>query len=87
MLEENKILFPEFNLNNKGLGLLHTLLGAIPDEFSWILNMTNLNGDIALGIQELNLVLNDTNLLMYEQETISLYTYHFDLKCKTTLLQ
>lgn len=75
MLEENKILFPEFNLNNKGLGLLHTLLGAIPDEFSWILNMTNLNGDIALGIHELDLVLNDTNLLMYEQETLFIISF------------
>jgi len=75
MLEENKILFPDFNLNNKGLGLLHTLLGAIPDEFSWVLNIANLNGDIDLGMQELDLVLNDTNLLMYEQETLFILSF------------
>ena len=39
--------------------MLHTILGAIPDEFSWLLNIAGLKGSIDLGINELNIVLND----------------------------
>ena len=75
LLEENKKKFPEFTLNYKPLGVLHTILGAIPDEFNWLLNIAGLKGSIDLGINELNIVLNDNKYIMYEQETLFLLSF------------
>ena len=75
MLEENKHKFPEFKLNNKGLGLMHSLLGAIPDEFNWLLNVADLKGDLNLGLKELNSILNDNKLSLYEEETLFMLSF------------
>ena len=75
LLEENKKKFPEFTLNYKPLGVLHTILGSIPDEFNWLLNIAGLKGSIDLGINELNIVLNDNKYIMYEQETLFLLSF------------
>jgi hypothetical protein len=45
LLEENQKKFPDFTLNKKGLGLIHALLGAVPKEFNWILNLGGLKGE------------------------------------------
>jgi len=75
LLEDNKKKFPEFTLNNKSLGVIHTILGAIPDKFHWLLNIAGLKGSISLGINELNTVLNDNEFDMYEQETLFLISF------------
>ena len=39
LLEKNHEQFPNFKLNIKGLGLLHTLVGAIPEKYQWVINL------------------------------------------------
>ena len=46
LLEENKEQFPEFILNNKALGLMHVLLGAVPEKYHWILNTVDLTKSV-----------------------------------------
>ena len=75
LLEENQKIFPEFTLNKKGLGLIHALLGAVPEQFNWILNLAGLDGDVALGLSELDEVLNDKNFNMYENEVLFLLSF------------
>ena len=75
LLEDNKKKFPEFTLNNKSLGVLHTILGAVPDEFHWLLNIAGLKGSVSLGFNELNIVLNDNDFVMYEQEILFLLSF------------
>lgn len=58
ILEETKQKYPHFMYTYKSLGVLHSLVGSIPDEFSWIKNLINLNGSISLGKKETNLFLN-----------------------------
>ena len=75
LLEENKKMFPNFTLNNKGLGLIHSLLGAVPKEFHWILNIAGLEGNLALGLGELDAVLDDKNFSMYQNEVLFLLSF------------
>lgn len=75
LLKENQKIFPEFTLNKKGLGLIHALLGAVPEQFNWILNLAGLDGDVALGLSELDEVLNDKNFNMYENEVLFLLSF------------
>jgi hypothetical protein len=75
LLEDNQEKFPDFTLNNKGLGLIHALLGALPKEFHWILNLAGLEGDISLGLSKLDAVLNDNRFVMYENEILFLLSF------------
>ena len=75
LLEKNQEKFPEFTLNKKGLGLIHALLGAVPEQFHWILNLAGLEGSVLLGISELDEVLNDENFKMYENEVFFLLSF------------
>ena len=75
LLERNQEKFPDFTLNNKGLGLIHALLGAVPKEFHWILNLAGLKGSVALGLSELDTVLNDNSFVMYEDEVMFLLSF------------
>ena len=70
LLEKNQVLFPDFTLNNKGLGLIHALLGAVPKDFHWLLDLAGFEGSLTLGVSELETVLNDTLFFMYEDEVL-----------------
>ena len=75
LLEENQEKFPDFTLNKKGLGLIHALLGTMPDQFQWILNLAGLEGGINLGLSEMDAVLNDNDFKVYENEVLFLLSF------------
>lgn len=54
---ENDRLFPDFKPNKAGLGLLHVLIGSIPDSFKWVSGMLGMEGDVDRGLKELQGVL------------------------------
>jgi hypothetical protein len=58
LLQKNSELFPAFIPNHKGLGVLHAMIGAVPDEYKWIANIIGIRGTIKQGIDELSIVLN-----------------------------
>lgn len=53
LLEENQKKFPDFVPNKKCLGLLHALIGAVPSNYKWVLNILGFRGTIPQGIGEL----------------------------------
>lgn len=53
LLKRNEAEFPNFILNKKGLGILHILIGSIPDEFQWIARTFSMDGNIKKGMEEL----------------------------------
>ncbi len=57
LLEENKEKFPGFIPNNIGLGILHTIIGTIPDEYKWFTNIIGMKGSVNQGNNELMLVM------------------------------
>lgn len=57
LLDENHKLFPGFIPNYKNLGLLHALVGTIPDEYYWITKLFSFKGTVEQGITEQNYAL------------------------------
>lgn len=57
-LEKNKEEFPNFLPNNINLGLLHTMIGTIPDNYNWAKKMVGIDGTIDQGVSEILEVLN-----------------------------
>ncbi|MEI6815915.1 MAG: tetratricopeptide repeat protein [Bacteroidota bacterium] len=53
LLEENRQRFPWFKANNKGLGFLHAIAGAIPENYKWLAKMVGIKGTIKQGVGEL----------------------------------
>lgn len=59
LLNRNKELFPDFSPNNAALGLLHVLIGTVPDNYKWIIESLSFQGTVRQGINELKHTLND----------------------------
>ncbi len=57
LLEENRQLHPDFKPTYKSLGLLHAIIGAIPDRYQWGVRIVGLDGDMAQGMAELDALL------------------------------
>jgi hypothetical protein len=75
LLEENQENFPDFKLNKKGLGLLHTLVGAIPNQYQWALSLAGMEGGVASGLAELKSLLQDEQMELYRNEIVFLTTF------------
>lgn len=58
LLEKNSEEFPDFIPNYINLGLLHTLIGTIPDNYNWAKKMVGIEGTIDQGLSEILKVLN-----------------------------
>jgi len=57
LLEENERRFPDFIANKKSLGILHALVGNVPDEYRWAVRLLGgMKGTIQQGIAELERV-------------------------------
>jgi hypothetical protein len=73
LAEENTKLFPHFVLNKKQMGLLHALMGNVPKEFHWVLNLAGMEGTTIQGMNELNEAmyqLQGTEYKIYEEEIL-----------------
>lgn len=72
LLNDNAEKFPDFKPNLKSLGVLHTLLGAIPDKYKFGAKVFGMKGSISQGMSELaqaikheNFIFKDEALIMY----------------------
>lgn len=78
LLNRNEKRFPNFMPNKKDLGILHAMVGTIPDDYKWgVQLLTSLSGTIDQGKAEIKAVLDysKNNDFIYEQETRVLYAY------------
>lgn len=85
LLEENQQQFPDFVPNKISLGVLHIMIGMIPEKYHWMLNLINMHGSVEQGREELNFVLlhastNDT--LAYLKDETLFYLGFVDLNIK-----
>jgi hypothetical protein len=53
MLEKNQQKFPKFQPTKKSLGLLHALIGTIPTNYKWVVQLAGLDGTVKQGLEEL----------------------------------
>ena len=77
LLEENQRKFPDFIANLKSLGIMHAMIGNIPDDYKWAVKaLGGMSGSISQGLQELETVLKyaKTNDFVFEDETTVAYS-------------
>jgi len=75
LLEVNDKRFPDFKANLKSLGILHALLGTIPENYQWGIKMVGMEGDIDKGIAELNSIHNSTEENHFKEEVAAFLAF------------
>lgn len=72
MLTKNVNKFPQFVPHYKSIGLLHALIGVVPDEYKWAVNLLGFSGSLQQGNKELlqfyNAAFSDTINQCYQTE-------------------
>ena len=79
LLKRNEVLFPDFMPNKKDLGILHAMVGTIPDSYKWgVKLLSGLEGTIEEGRREIEQVLAYARAhedFIFEKETAVLYAF------------
>ncbi|MCB0621517.1 MAG: hypothetical protein KDC32_14100 [Saprospiraceae bacterium] len=78
LLRRNAERFPDFMPTYKDLGILHAMVGTIPDNYQWTVRwLSSLEGTIDQGQAELERVIRyaETHEFIFEEETYVLYAY------------
>ncbi|MBE0648990.1 MAG: tetratricopeptide repeat protein [Bacteroidales bacterium] len=57
LLKENEKRFPDFLPNQIGLGILHIIVGLVPEQYQWLVSLAGFEGTITEGMSELQSVL------------------------------
>ncbi len=75
LLEKNQKKFPDFIPNKKSLGILHSLVGAIPPNYRWMAKLAGMNGSISQGQEEIKEVVDHARHhdFIFEEETVIMY--------------
>jgi tetratricopeptide (TPR) repeat protein len=77
-LEDNQKKFPSFMPNKMSLGVLHAIVGAIPDNYKWgVKLLSGMNGTTAQGQAEIEQVINyaKSSDFVFEQEALVMYAF------------
>ncbi len=77
LFKENKELYPKFGPNNLYFGLLTTIIGAVPTNYQWMLNVLGFKGSITKGNELVLSYINskDENTKMAMNEALLIYPY------------
>ena len=78
LLETNEKKFPNFIANKMTLGVLHSVVGTIPDNYKWGAKLVfGMNGTIQQGQAEIEEVINyaKTNDFVFESEAMVMYAF------------
>ena len=75
LINENKRQFPDFKPQQITLGVLHIIIGMVPDQYQWILSLISMEGTVPQGEQELYSILDqaDNDSLQYLKPEILFY--------------
>ncbi|GAB2770038.1 hypothetical protein GCM10027275_10790 [Rhabdobacter roseus] len=87
LLEENRKKFPAFAPTLKSLGLLHVLIGSIPDNYAWVAKMLGLKGSISQGLNELQQVQRQEPFFRQEAQLIELLLHAYTLQMSPAQIQ
>ena len=75
ILEENKVLFPNFLADNMGIGILHAMIGVVPEKYQWAMEMFGLYGSIDQGMEEMQKQIKQDGDHPFAKETLFYYTF------------
>jgi len=72
MLDENISEYPTFTSQYKTMGLLHILLGSVPEKHQWVIELLGMQGNIKGGLDELKMVSEKDDFFRLEAKIYSL---------------
>jgi len=79
LLEDNMQRFPHFIHTYKGMGLLHTLVGTVPDNYRWAARLMGVDGTISQGMDEMGRIIKGHSgrpeFPQVQKETLFLFTF------------
>ena len=78
LLEENQRRFPDFIANKMSLGIMHALVGNVPEEYRWaIRGLGGMSGSTTQGVREMEEVLAyaKKNTFIFEDEAVAAYSF------------
>ncbi|MEO1436031.1 MAG: hypothetical protein AAFV80_10880, partial [Bacteroidota bacterium] len=77
LLEENEAMFPTFVANKKSLGIMHALVGTIPDNYKFAAKILGMKGTIDQGLSEVRQVIRygQKTDFLFQDETIVMYAF------------
>ncbi|RRB02583.1 tetratricopeptide repeat protein [Larkinella rosea] len=84
LLEENRKKFPGFLPTYKSLGLLHVMIGAVPDNYTWVTNLLGMRGNVKQGLQEIRTVSQKDAIFQVEARLIEVLLRAYVLKFTAT---
>jgi len=74
LIKENREKFPEFKPQLITSGVLHIIIGMVPDQYQWILSLISMEGNVSQGEEELyralEIIKNNNNLNYLEPEVL-----------------
>jgi len=77
-LKRNSKRFPDFVANKKSMGILHAVIGTVPDNYKWGVKLLGgMNGTIEQGRNEIEAVLDYSKRhdFIFEEETLVMYAF------------
>lgn len=80
LLDENHKNFPSFLPTLKSLGLLHILIGSVPENYNWVTKILGLKGNIKLGVGEVQKVIREEPFFQQEAQLIDLLLHAYTLQ-------
>ena len=79
LLTKNQEIHPDFILNMKSLGILHALIGSIPNNYSWALSTIGMEGSVSQGMAEMQSLIDsakkNTEYAFIIDETYFMYSF------------
>lgn len=70
LITENIGLFPDFLPHYKSMGLLHVMIGSVPERYQWALGLLGLEGSVSKGLGELKKIAESNHLFNIEAHVI-----------------
>jgi tetratricopeptide (TPR) repeat protein len=72
--------YPNFTAGLKTSGLIHVMVGSVPDKYHWVLDLLNMEGDIDQGLSELTTLADSNHALSDEAMMLSAFIHGFMLQ-------
>ena len=96
LIDNNSLQYSSFPLNQKLYGLLHIIIGSVPREYHWLVELAGMDGTVSQGTEELNQLYKTVNntpydcykeeILFYLSNVYSIYHADDELKLMETLM-
>lgn len=79
-MEDCRTKFPDFLPIKKTAGLLHIIIGSVPEKYNWVLGLLDMKGEVDMGLSELQSVRETDNVFALEADLLYVLAQGFILQ-------